>query len=161
MSVEHNGHRWEAPIPSVAVVKPRRSEKAVESKLIEMERCGVSTQELRKWIGKAKQAVQERVREREAIDRCMAASYLSSEGALKLLDLCEPTIPSDVAEVWSPPRVTAKAVARGLVPGPAIDILQGYDLPSVGGRTKAWRTLKAVPPNVLIPPPHVVCFQLP
>ena len=76
VSVERSGHRWKAPRPSVAVVKSRRSEKAFESKLIEMERRGVSTQELRKWIGKAKQAVHERVREREAVDCFMAASSL-------------------------------------------------------------------------------------
>ena len=43
----------------------------------------------------------------------------------------------DIAEVWSPPRVAANAVKRGLTPGPAIDILTGYNLLTATGRPKA------------------------
>ena len=53
----------------------------------------------------------------------------------------------DVGEVWPPPRVTAKAVKRGLTPGPAIDILTGYDLLTARGRKRAWDVLRRALPH--------------
>ena len=44
----------------------------------------------------------------------------------------------DVSEVWSPPRVTGATVRRGLTPGPAFDLLTGYNILSVKDRAKMW-----------------------
>ena len=136
--------------------RTRRAEHALSSKIIEMERRGVSTSCLKSWIGEAKHAARQRARDREALECYLAASSLPPEEAIRHLQELEPDLGADVSEVWSPPRLTAKARRAGLVPGAAIDFITGYDVLTATGRSRAWATLMASPPRVLVlsPPCH-------
>ena len=44
----------------------------------------------------------------------------------------------DVAEVYSPPRITIEAKKFGLKPGEAMDLMTGYDFNLEADRKKAW-----------------------
>ena len=48
----------------------------------------------------------------------------------------------DVSEVYSPPRITARAPDFGLIPGTAMDLATGWDFDHKPDRKKAWRLLK-------------------
>ena len=53
----------------------------------------------------------------------------------------------DVAEVYSPPRVTSMASESGLEPGETMDILTGYDFAIQVDRGRARQKLREQNPN--------------
>ena len=59
----------------------------------------------------------------------------------------------DVAEVSSPPRVTAEAVKMGLQAGEAMDIVTGWDFNDEGQRRRAVDYIEKEKPMLLIGSP--------
>ncbi len=148
-------HRWKKPRPSVAVVRSRRAEAAHDARMRELDRRGVPTTTLKRWEKNVVTELAERARLRDLHQCLFSMSTESPDEVLRQVDGCTPDL-TDVAEVWSPPRVTARAVKRGLVPGPAIDYLNGYDLLTIRGRRDALEKLRKSAPTVLVmsPPCH-------
>ncbi len=61
----------------------------------------------------------------------------------------EPPRP-DIVELFSPPRLTARALSAGLLPGPAFDLLSGCDLSTVEGRASVWSCLEEQQPEIVV-----------
>jgi hypothetical protein len=56
----------------------------------------------------------------------------------------------DVAELFSPPRLTRYAPSAGLQPGQAFDLVDGVDLAEVHGRAIVWSYLNVDRPRCVI-----------
>ena len=65
----------------------------------------------------------------------------------------------DVAEVYSPPRVTKRAKAHGLRPGWALDLSTGWDFSKRAHRLQALRLIKDTRPLVIILSPPCCVFS--
>ena len=63
-----------------------------------------------------------------------------------------------VAEVFSPPRVTAMASRFGLTPGLAFDLRTGWDLDQLDQRQKLWKYLKEERPMLIVGSPECKAF---
>lgn len=64
----------------------------------------------------------------------------------------------DVAELYSPPRVTAEAPRWGLRPGEAMDLLTGWGFRNPEDRRRAWKYLEQHKPKLVIG--SLVCTML-
>ena len=64
----------------------------------------------------------------------------------------------DIAEVYSPPRVTARASKWGLQAGEAMDLTTGWDFTRPEDRARAWRYLEEKKPKLLIGSPMCTMF---
>eukprot|EP00973_Karenia_brevis_P017438 2393230-Karenia_brevis.AAC.1 len=65
----------------------------------------------------------------------------------------------DIAEVYSPARVTKEARKFGLKPGEAMDLTTGWDFRKVGDREKAERYVDEAKPRILIGSPMCTAFS--
>ena len=65
----------------------------------------------------------------------------------------------DVAEVYSPPRVTKRAKAHGLKPGWALDLSTGWDFSKRAHRLQALRLIKDTRPSVIVLSPPCCVFS--
>ena len=68
--------------------------------------------------------------------------------SISSLEIVEPA--HDVAEVFSPPRLTRWAPSAGLQPGQAFDLVDGVDLADVHGRALVWSYLNVHRPRCVI-----------
>ena len=66
---------------------------------------------------------------------------------------------ADVAEIFSPDRVTARAAQFGLVPGLALDLRTGWDLNDSRHVAALWRYLKAAKPQLVVGSPECAPFS--
>ena len=89
------------------------------------------------------------------VDLTDAASIASSPSAADT-ELDDPEC--DVAELFSPPRVCARAVNYGLVGGFSHDLKTGVDLNSFDGRALTWAALRSASPRVLVASPPCTWF---
>ena len=64
-----------------------------------------------------------------------------------------------IAEVFSPPRITAQARKHGLQPGLAFDLTSGTDLGTVEGRAQVWTYLKQSRPGLVVLSPPCTYFS--
>ena len=71
-----------------------------------------------------------------------------------------PSVQVDVAEVYSPPRVTVEASKFGLKPGSAMDLRTGYDFTKKEDRDRAWRKLEEEKPKLLVGSPECKMFSV-
>ena len=116
----------------------KKEQKRAKARIIELERRGVPVQELRRWCRDVLRGVQVHNDSVETVQAMQQANGLTeAEVGCMLAEPDDLERNPDIAEVWSPPRVTANAVKRGLTPRPAIDILTGYNLLAATGRPKA------------------------
>ena len=65
----------------------------------------------------------------------------------------------DVAEVFSPPRVTSQAEKMGLRAGEAMDVSTGWDFNLPADRKRAWDYLEKFKPKLLIGSPMCTMFS--
>ena len=65
----------------------------------------------------------------------------------------------DVAEVYSPPRVTTHAAKMGLAPGEAMDLTTGWDFTLERHRQAALKYIQKVKPKLLIGSPECTMFS--
>ena len=65
----------------------------------------------------------------------------------------------DIAEMYSPPRITEEAQRFGLKPGEAMDLSTGWDFSKVEDRNKAWRYLHEKQPKLVIGSPMCTMFS--
>ena len=77
---------------------------------------------------------------------------------VKLMRLSAEECRVDVAEIYSPPRVTSEAKNYGLRTGEAMDITTGWDFRDAGQRNRAWKYLEEMRPALLIGSP--MCTML-
>ena len=66
---------------------------------------------------------------------------------------------SDVAELFSPPRLCARAARFGLVPGFSHDLRTQMDLSTFEGRARSWSELCSTKPKVLVASPPCTWFS--
>lgn len=66
---------------------------------------------------------------------------------------------SDVAELFSPPRLCARAARFGLVPGFSHDLRTQMDLSTFEGRAQSWSELCSTKPKVLVASPPCTWFS--
>eukprot|EP00435_Cladocopium_sp_Y103_P071079 s134_g36.t1 len=64
----------------------------------------------------------------------------------------------DVAEVFSPPRITAEAKRQGLKVGGAYDLQTGYDLRDAEDTRRMWRELEEDDPELVVNSPPCTAF---
>ena len=72
-----------------------------------------------------------------------------SSGTLTSETQCD-IVQCDVAEVFSPPRICARAEQKGLVGGFSHDLTTGFDLNTPMGRAQSWHELEIYQPRVLV-----------
>ena len=77
---------------------------------------------------------------------------------VKLMRLSAQECGVDVAEIYSPPRVTAEAKYYGLRVGEAVDIT-GWDFRDAKQRNRAWKYLEEMKPALLIGSPMCTMFS--
>ncbi len=65
----------------------------------------------------------------------------------------------DVAELYSPPRVTRMAQRMGLVPGEAMDLITGWDFTLARHREAAWKYVEKYQPKLVIGSPECRMFS--
>ena len=65
----------------------------------------------------------------------------------------ESILSTDISEVFSPERVTSVCARYGFVPGQAMDIKNGYDFDLAKDRKKAWESVLADKPKLIIGSP--------
>jgi len=65
----------------------------------------------------------------------------------------------DVAELYSPPRVTRTAGRMGLVPGEAMDLITGWDFTLARHREAAWNYVETHKPKLVIGSPECRMFS--
>ncbi len=65
----------------------------------------------------------------------------------------------DVAELFSQPRLTARAQHFGLQPGQHFDLATGADLATVHGRAAVWAYLEKFKPKCVVVSPPCTCFS--
>ena len=65
----------------------------------------------------------------------------------------------DLAELFSPPRLTNQSGFFGLRPGQAFDLVDGGDLGTVHGRALVWAYLKAHRPWCVVVSPPCATFS--
>ena len=65
----------------------------------------------------------------------------------------------DIAEVYSPPRVSEEGIRWGLKPGEAMDLTTGWDFRSRAQRDRAWQYLEEKKPKLLIGSPMCTLFS--
>ena len=80
-----------------------------------------------------------------------------SAHSISNLEIVEPA--HDVAEVFSPPRLTRYAPSAGLQPGQAFDLVDGVDLAEVHGRALVWSYLNVHRPRCVILSPPCTYFN--
>ena len=66
---------------------------------------------------------------------------------------------TDMAEMFSPERVTAVCKDYGLTPGAAMDIKNGYDFDKVADRNRCWATIIREEPKLVIGSPPCTMFS--
>ena len=65
----------------------------------------------------------------------------------------------DVAEIFSPPRLCARAARFGLIPGFSHDLGTCVDLSTFAGRAQCWGELQYMSPKVLVASPPCTWFS--
>ena len=67
---------------------------------------------------------------------------------------------ADIAEIYSPQRVTAEARKFGLKPGEALDLVTGWDFNRPAHREAARRYIQRTRPRLLIGSPMCTMFSV-
>ena len=83
---------------------------------------------------------------------CLASSRNMVESYCKLASV-------DVSEMFSPERVTKVCEEFGLVPGQAMDLKNGFDFDRAADRNKAWKSIIADKPKLVIGSPPCTFFS--
>jgi hypothetical protein len=73
--------------------------------------------------------------------------------------IAESILSTDISEVFSPERVTSVCARYGLVPGQAMDIKNGYDFDLAKDRKRAWESVLADKPKLIIGSPPCTFFS--
>ena len=66
---------------------------------------------------------------------------------------------TDVAEIFCPPRLTARTSKFKLIPGLALDLRTGWDLDDPRHVAAAWKYLKEAKPYLLLGSPECKAFS--
>ena len=96
-----------------------------------------------------------------------AATLLVDDGgtdptAMEIITVADDTLEessSDAAELFSPPRLCARAARFGLVPGFSHDLHAQMDRSTFEGRAQAWNELCSTKPKVLVASPPCTWFS--
>ena len=75
-------------------------------------------------------------------------------------DIVQSLMNIDIAEMYSPPRVTAEGKRFGLKPGEAMDLSTGWDFRKADHREKAMKYIKEKKPRLVIGSPMCTMFSV-
>ena len=81
----------------------------------------------------------------------------ANDGMIDLTSEDADDVTHDVAELFSPPRITVRAQHFELCPGLAFDLLQGTDLCTVQGRATVWAYVEHHKPRFIVVSPPCTC----